>query len=81
MYDLPYGVYVHVVSDEMMNGLKGSVRSNRDGSYTILINARLNDVEQKNTCIHEVAHIMNGDFEKGDVQEVECNVHRMQLTI
>ena len=43
-------------------GIKGSCRANRDGSYTIILNARYTAEEQKEAYLHELEHIRNDDF-------------------
>ena len=62
---------------DMPNELKGHVNANKDGSYTIFINAKLNIEEQQKTYLHEIGHIHNGDFEKFDVDEIEGKAHGM----
>lgn len=49
---------------DMPTSIKAFVKSNHDGSYTIIINARLSDEEQKKAYLHELRHIENGDFER-----------------
>lgn len=44
---------------------------NEDGSYSIFINARLNWERQMLAYQHAITHIMNGDFEKTDADEIE----------
>lgn len=56
--------------------IKESVIPNEDGSYTIFINARHTSEQQHASCVHALAHILNGDFEKDDVNEIEFNAHR-----
>ncbi len=48
---------------------------NEDGSYTILINARLSDAERIAAYEHAVKHIVGNDFEKDEVQRIEAKVH------
>ena len=51
------------------------VTPNEDGSYTILINARMSYEKQKEALRHAMAHILNGDFEKENVQQIEAAAH------
>lgn len=48
---------------------------NEDGSYTILINAKLSDRGQVLAYKHALKHIVNEDFEKENVQEIERHAH------
>ena len=54
----------------------GMVTANEDGSFTILLNARLSLSQQRKAYRHEMWHIKNHDFEKSDVQEIEYQAHR-----
>ena len=51
------------------------VIKNEDGSYTILINAKLSDQGRISTYEHALKHITNEDFEKANVQEIEVSAH------
>ena len=55
---------INVVLMDNPFGIKGSVNANKDGSYTIIINARLSHEEQQKVYMHELQHIQNGDFDK-----------------
>ena len=58
--------------------LPGSVKSfvrEKDGYYTIVLNARLNRETQKEACKHEMEHIDKADFQKADVQQIEKTAH------
>lgn len=46
---------------------KELVVQNEDGSYTVLINAKLSQDGQLKAYRHALNHITNGDFEKSDV--------------
>ena len=48
---------------------------NEDGSFTILINSRIGNAAQMEAYQHAVAHIMNHDSEKSDVDEIELLAH------
>lgn len=54
---------------------KEMVMPNEDGSYTILINARLSQVGRIKAYEHAIKHILSDDFEKYDVQEIERETH------
>lgn len=51
------------------------VTENEDGSYTIFINSRLNYEKQMKAYLHAMKHITGDDFQKDDVQEIECSAH------
>lgn len=48
---------------------------NNDGTYTIFINSRLNLEQQQEGYIHELEHILNGDYEKADSNLIEFYAH------
>lgn len=51
------------------------VVTNEDGSYTIIINARLSSEAQHKAYRHALRHIRSNDFEKDDVQQIEADAH------
>lgn len=67
-----------IINCKLMNfPVKGKemVIPNEDGSYTVLINARLSDAGRMAAYEHALRHIIKNDFEKNDVQEIESNAH------
>ena len=48
---------------------------NEDGSYTVLINAKLSDAGRIEAYQHAVKHILADDFYKSDVQSIETEAH------
>lgn len=54
------------------------VVENEDGSYTILINAKLSQDGQLKAYQHALSHINNGDFEKSEVQSIEYQAHELE---
>ena len=52
-----------------------AVTENADGSYSIFINARLNNDGQMKAYKHAMKHIESHDFEKYDVQKIEFDAH------
>ena len=69
------GYAVNVVVMDMEYGIHESVHQNRDGSYTIFLNARYSDETLKRAYLHAVEHIKNHDWEKDSVQEIEAAAH------
>lgn len=57
---------------------KEMVVSNEDGSYTILINAKLSQDGQLKAYQHALNHINDGDFEKSDIQSIELRAHELE---
>lgn len=53
------------------------VTCNEDGSYTILINARLSYAGQLKAYEHAMRHIKENDFQKEDVQAIEYTAHQL----
>ena len=51
------------------------VTPNEDGSYTVLINARMSYEKQRMALLHALGHIFNNDFEKVNVQQIESAAH------
>lgn len=55
-------------------GIPGSVHLNTDDSYTIFIDAKLNNEKQQEVFWHELHHITNGDFHTlGNINAIESN--------
>lgn len=48
------------------------------GGYTVYIDSRLTREKQVRSYCHALNHIINNDFEKADVQEIETNAHRRE---
>lgn len=55
--------------------IREAVTQNPDGSYTIFLNARYSRDMQQRSYLHALRHIINHDFEKEDVQEIEMVAH------
>ena len=51
------------------------VRKNEDGSYTILLNAKMSHEKLEKSYKHAIWHIEHNDFEKENVQIIECEAH------
>ena len=48
---------------------------NDDDTYTIFLNARLSRDSQLKYYHHALKHIIENDFQKEDVQEIETETH------
>lgn len=59
-----------------MNGnVKEAVTKNEDDSYTIFIENRLCKEAQNDAFLHAIRHILNNDFDKMDVNQIELEAH------
>lgn len=67
---------VNVVLMDMEYGVHEQLTQNHDGSYTMFLNARDSHETRKESYVHAMGHIMRGDFEKRDVQEIESAAHK-----
>ena len=68
-----------VVMDFKTSKANEMVSINEDGSYTILINARLSYDGQIKAYEHAMKHIHENDFEKDNVQAIEYNAHNINV--
>lgn len=66
---------VNVVLINFPNSRKEMVVPNEDGTYTILINAKLSHDSQLKAYAHAMKHIINNDFEKDNTQSIEAVAH------
>ena len=66
---------VNVVLMDLDTCVHDVVTLNADGSYTVIINSRFSHDAQSAAYCHAMGHIINGDFEKHDVQEIERAAH------
>ena len=74
MNKIPDNVSVHLLNFPNTKAREMCVE-NEDGSYTILVNARLSTIGQLHALEHALDHIRNNDFEKDSVQEIESMAH------
>lgn len=62
--------------------VRSFVRPNHDGTYTIVINARLSNDIRLEAYNHELEHIKNGDFDydiNSDVDQIELQAHGLPV--
>lgn len=64
---------VHLI--DMDTGIDEQVICNSDGSFTILINARLSCAHQMIAYQHAIMHIMNDDFSKENADTIENDMN------
>lgn len=65
-------IYHYVVS--LPDGIKAFTMPCMDG-YTVYTDSKLTMESQREAFRHEMWHILNGDFERSDVQEIEYVAH------
>lgn len=73
-------VYVYL-SNDLPNSLHEMVSPNCDGTYTVLINSRLNYASQLEAYNHAMSHIDSNDFDADctlSVQEIEAKAHGLK---
>lgn len=75
MYQNINGYDVNVILLEDALGVPGSVWHNADGSYTIFIDSKLCKERQQQVYLHELGHILGDDFDKTNVNTIECIAH------
>ena len=56
---------------------KETIAENEDGSYTIFIDAALSREAQEEKFLHAMKHIVNEDFSKEDIHDIERRAHAM----
>ena len=71
---------VNVVFLDFPNKGKEMVVENEDGTYTVLINARLTHEQQLKEYLHAIGHIFSEDFQKENVQSIEASAHKLKFT-
>lgn len=59
--------------------VREAVRPCCDG-FTVYINASLSREQREQAYMHALQHIINGDFEKEDVQAIETEAHKERGT-
>ena len=67
-----------IMSNDMPYGMPEHIIDNQDGSYTVFLNARLNYETQREGFRHAIDHVMNKDYDKEDVQQIEMSAHGLQ---
>lgn len=69
-------VYVYYV--QLPDGIDEAVLPCIDG-YTIYIDSRQSKAEMEQAYKHAISHIINNDFEKFDVEQIETEADRREL--
>ncbi len=69
------GQIVNVVLLDLAPSVHEAVTPNADSTYTIVLNARDTAQRRQESYQHAVGHIIRGDFEQADVQQIESEAH------
>lgn len=71
---------IYVQYANLPTKIKGFVKSNQDGSCTIMLNARHSSEQNKSTLDHEIRHIKNGDYDDVDasVDTIEIKARKKE---
>lgn len=68
---------INVLLKNMPTTIRAYTVANTDGSYTVIINAKLSTEQQRLSYYHECSHIINGDYDKKlDVGLLEIYAHQ-----
>ena len=79
-YDTEIGTTVTVVFLDLDTGVDEQVIFNSAADcYTILLNSRCSDEAMRIAFDHARGHILNGDFEKDQVQRIEAYAHGLAV--
>lgn len=65
----------NVVVRNMEIGIPEEINKNDDGSYTVILNARYNYEQCKDSMSHSFGHVRDNDWEKDCVQSIETVRH------
>ena len=66
---------INTIYANLPTAISAYVVENSDMSYTIVLNSRLSHEKNLDSYRHELKHILENDFSKGNVQEIETNAH------
>ena len=75
-YDTEIGTTLTILLVDMDTGIDEQVVFNSaDDCYTVLLNSRCSDEAMRSAFEHARNHILNGDFDKDQVQRIEAYAH------
>lgn len=73
--------YINVQFLDMDTKIPEHLVLNKDGSYTVFINARLSYDKQREAYAHAMRHIKNNDFDKTNADEIEYDAHYLEFAL
>lgn len=68
------GADYRIVCENLPISIKGFTLQDTECFYTIFINLQHSICIQRETIKHELTHILNNDFQKFNVSEIEMNM-------
>lgn len=69
---------INVLMKDLPSRLRAVTTPNADGTYTMFVNSRLNLEQQQLGYIHELEHILKGDYDKKDSNTIELEGHKIK---
>lgn len=71
-------ITTNVIYADMPAAIKAYTINNKDDSFTIVLNSRLNREQHLISYHHEMSHIENGDYDSlcADADIIEINAHK-----
>ena len=69
-------IFTHL--QDMPPSVSEFVTKNPDNTYSVFINAKLSREARMGAFRHAMRHISCNDFEKCDVQKIECEAHKIE---
>lgn len=73
------GLVINVQYVNMDTAISEQIVSNKDGSYTVLLNARLTHENNISGYKHALKHIIGDDFSKYSADDIERFAHDMEV--
>lgn len=72
------GEAFNVIVDNMDTCIPEQISANYDGSYTVMLNARMTYESNKHSMEHAWNHVRRNDWEReDDVQQIEEDAHNV----
>lgn len=68
----------NIVLREMPTKIKACMVKNSDGTFTIVLNSCLDNIQLLEGCLHELRHIENNDYQFDIVDAIEEAAHRQR---
>lgn len=72
-------IFIYVV--DLPPGINEMVAPCEDGNFTIYLSAKLSMAGQQRAYKHAIHHILNNDFQKDNVQQIEAEAHGIAPTV
>ena len=69
---------VNTVEVDLPTTISAYVVANCDNSFTIVLNARMSYEHKRESYLHELGHIQNGDYDKESADLIEIHAHAVK---